>query len=145
ATPGRSRVSRTDRGLTRIKAAGVDGPYGRRPHDGGSAMAGRRFAPLRYLCLVLLVAPFVMVALAWGAVVIRARTKSPVIGQLNDASTNWLVVALAAGVVCFLCEWMVLPFVLADRKPRPTYTPLISLAIGLALAATAYLVLRDWL
>jgi hypothetical protein len=103
----------------------------------------RTFSPLRYLSLTLLVAPFVLMTLAGIGFVARLKVPVPFFMEDADPGTAWLTVAVAGGVVCALCEWFVLPFVLPRHHPRPAYTPFISLGVGLVVAVLAFLLLRS--
>jgi hypothetical protein len=104
-----------------------------------------KFSPLRYLSIVLLIAPLVLTGLMWFAFVLRAFVQGPKFNRLTDSGMDWLTIALGAGIVCLLCEWLVLPMVLPRGHPRPAYTPLVSFAVGLLLAIPALLILRRWM
>ena len=103
----------------------------------------QKFSALQYLSITLLVAPLVLVALAAAVFMLRLQVPAPGFLSLPGNGESYLLIATAAGVVCILCEWLVLPFVIPREHPRPAYTPFISFTVGLILAAPLFLLLRD--
>jgi hypothetical protein len=99
------------------------------------------FSLLRYLSLALLVAPLVLTALVWMGFVLRATFMGSAFNKITDPSLSWLTVALGAGVVCLMCEWLVLPRTLPHHHPRPRFTPVVSFSAGAAWALPVWLLL----
>ncbi len=98
----------------------------------------RTFSLLSYVGLILLFGPMLLIGVLWYAYV--AHLDLHVARGEPGAAMTWLAVAVAAAVVCILSEWVVLPFLIDRDAPRPTYTPLISFVLGLALSGVSFLI-----
>jgi threonine/homoserine/homoserine lactone efflux protein len=104
----------------------------------------QKFSLLSYVSLILLLAPLLLVGALWVAFAAHLTLFVSSGGGRSDPALQWMVIAVAAGVVCVLSEWCVLPFVINRRARRPSYTPLISFAIGLLLSAAIWLASSPW-
>ena len=103
------------------------------------------FPLVRYFAVLMLFGPMALLAVAWVAMVVASWTRMFSFRELRDSGAGWLTAAIAAGFVCMICEWLILPITVPSGHPRPAWTPLLSFAVGLAIAVPAWLVLKSYL
>jgi hypothetical protein len=94
------------------------------------------FPLLRYLALILLFAPMLLIALAWSAVVFGGFLSGHDLARANDGTAAGMAIAVALAVTCLMSEWLILPFVIGQNRLRRIRS-LVLASTALVMVVTA--------